>query len=261
MKLTIKEIQKIETEIIGEVATICANKDIDYFLHCGTVLGAIRHGGPIPWDTDADIVVPNNQYERFIKIMREHLSDKFYVDYYDRQECYPIRFARIGLKGYSTQILHVDIFQLIGTANSKIEQIKHHKEAAKLIQILYNKTFSEKYRGKVSLRKKIRVYLYKIRFLRYSKVKANLKFDDLCNRYPYEQSKFVTNPNGHYGMKNVLPKSIYGKGVFYDYAGIKAKIPQQYEEYLKNYYSDYMQLPPKKERFIEDYYIINRIKK
>lgn len=81
MKLTIQEIQTIETEMLKEVHDICERNGIDYFLAYGSVLGAVRHGGPIPWDTDLDIIVPIDQFSKFENLMYEELPEKFYLEY------------------------------------------------------------------------------------------------------------------------------------------------------------------------------------
>lgn len=154
MKLTISKIQTIETEIVRDISEICKRNAIDYFLHCGSALGAIRHGGPIPWDTDVDVIVPYNQYEIVINILRNELLDKFYVDYYDENKSYPALFVRVGLKGYSTDILHVDIFRLIGTSKVKKEQVRLDRKGRFLKKIHNLKIANEKYKGKIKNKKK-----------------------------------------------------------------------------------------------------------
>lgn len=256
MKLTINELQVIETEIVKEIAEICKRNNIDYFLHCGSALGAIRHGGPIPWDSDVDIIVPYNQYEKFIMTMKKELSEKFYLDYYDTNTFFTPMFPRIGLKGYSTAILHVDIFRLIGTSKVKKEQLHLTKKASFLSKIHYLKIAKEKYRGKIKNIKKISLFIYRILLSPISLMRIREEFNSLCNLYPYNKATYVTNPGGHYGVKNIVPKSYYGKGTYVSYAGIEAKIPEQYDVYLQHYYGDYMQLPPENERKVRDYYDI-----
>src|SRR5690554_3534688 len=122
MKLTLKELQGLETEMLKEVAEICEKHHIDYFLAYGSLLGAIRHNGPIPWDTDVDIVIPFAQLALFLKVVREELSDKFYVDFHDTNKNYLRFFPRIGMSGYESRQLHLDVFLITGAPKHKEEQ-------------------------------------------------------------------------------------------------------------------------------------------
>ena len=79
MKLSLQELQDLETEMLKVVAEICERHNIDYYLAYGTALGAVRHQGPIPWDNDADIALPNYQLDCFIEVMNRELPDKFYL--------------------------------------------------------------------------------------------------------------------------------------------------------------------------------------
>lgn len=256
MILTIKEIQDIETEIVKEVADICKRNNIDYFLHCGSALGAIRHGGPIPWDRDVDIIVPYNQFDIFLKTVRTELSEKFYLDYHDTNKYYPALFPRIGLRGYSTKLLHVDIFKLVGISPNIKEQLQFVKKARFYRNLFLPKTKHSKYYGEIPLLKTIWIYLNKILLLPIPKKMIITKFDRLCNKYPLQEMEFVTNPSGHYGIKNVIPKKYYNKGILVKYSGFDVKIPEQYDLYLQHYYGDYMQLPPEKNRLVKKTYEI-----
>lgn len=259
MDLTIEELQNFETEIVKEIASICKKNNLDYFLHCGSALGAIRHGGPIPWDTDVDIIVPYNQYEKLISTLRSELSEKFYLDYYDNNKYYTPLFARVGLKGYSTDILHVDIFRLIGTSSNKSDQIKQARKFKKLHKIYFLKIVNKNYKGQYSFKTKLYYTFFKLLYLRFSLKKIRQTYDALCDEYNFEKADYVTNPAGHYGMKNIMPKSYYGKGIYVKYAGFEVKIPEMYDSYLKQYYGDYMKLPPENHRKIKYSYKITKL--
>jgi lipopolysaccharide cholinephosphotransferase len=259
MKLTISEIQDIETEIVKEISMICTRNNIDYYLHCGSALGAIRHNGPIPWDPDVDIIIPHNQIDNFCIIMRNELPNKFYLDYYDENKIYPASFPRIGLRGYSTNILHVDIFKLVGISSDEKEQLKYAKKARLLNIVFLFKVRSEKYFGKFTLKKRISNLILKLILIPIRRDRIIRIFENHCNKYSFNESDYVTNPSGHYGFKNVLKKEIYGHGTVVKYSGFDVIIPKQYDEYLRHYYGDYMQYPPEKERDVKQTYHIEEI--
>ena len=66
---TLKKLHSIEIEILDEFVRICNKHNLQYFLIGGTLLGAVRHKGFIPWDDDLDVAMPRNDYENFLKIM------------------------------------------------------------------------------------------------------------------------------------------------------------------------------------------------
>lgn len=258
MDLTIEEIQNIETKIVREISRICKENKIKYFMHCGSALGTIRHNGPIPWDTDVDIIVPNNQYARFISVIRKEISDDFYVDYFDENKYFTPLFARIGLRGFSTVLLHVDVFRLVGISSSQEEQLKFTEQVRKLSLIYFAKIASSKYRGKRALKARLQSLYYRLIYFWYPVESIRKDFFKLCNKIKYEDAEYVTNPSGHYGIKNVLPKHYYGEGIYKKYTDIEVKIPEKYEAYLTHYYGDYMKLPPEDERRIKSKYTIIR---
>lgn len=259
MILTIKEVQAIEIEMLKEVSEICERFHITYFLAYGSVLGAIRHNGPIPWDSDVDIIVPYNQFDKFIAIVREQLPRKFYLDYYDTNKFYPALFPRIGLRGYSTKELHIDVFKLTGIPSDKKEQLHFRKRSRFYRNIFLPKNTFKEYFGNLGLKR--RIYLLFIRILLFPIPKKYIiqRFEKHCSKYPYERSEYVANANGGYGMKEIVQKSFYGEGILCKYANINVKIPENYDTYLIHFYNNYMQFPPEDKRRVKAEYRILEI--
>ena len=119
----LKKLQSLELDILREIDRICTENKIAYVLGYGTLLGAVRHAGFIPWDDDIDLFMPRADYERFVEICKTELADKFLLHYQGSDENYPLSMTKIRLKGtafiekevdtkLSSQGIWVDIFPL-----------------------------------------------------------------------------------------------------------------------------------------------------
>lgn len=262
MKLTLQELQALETEMLKEVSEICQRNNIDYYVVYGSLLGAVRHKGTIPWDTDVDIAVPESQLPNFIEVVRAELSDKFYLNFYDVNKSYVNMYPRIGLKGYSTKLLHLDVYRIVGAPHNKKEQQEFKKKANYLSYILHYKNLKEGYFAfnKINLKEKLVIYIRAFFMIFVSKKKLIRKIENLCTLYPFDTSKITVNISGGYGEKEFISKELYGQGALAEYEGISIRIPEKYLEYLEHFYGHYMQLPPKKEQQTKDFYHISKSK-
>lgn len=241
MKLNIDEMKKKVTQIFEATVKICEDNGIPYYCQAGTVLGAVRHKGSIPWDHDADIIIPNHYIDAFINCASNQLPSEYHVDYFKINDQSLRQFPRIGLAGYDTDKLHLDVFRLIGLPNDYVEQLKMIEEAHFLTK---SNSLMRLPIWKLIAKGKFSYALGKMGVGKYNRTYFINKFDNLCNRYPYEDSSYVMNPSGKYGKKNIFLKEVYGEGVLVEYEGFQVRIPSNVDFYLKQYYGDYMKFPP-----------------
>ncbi len=113
------ELHKVLLSAMKDVDKICCEQGIKYYLHAGTLLGAINHKGFIPWDDDVDISMMREDYERFVEIINEEYGDRYFLKNYETDPSYPNNRAKLGIKGTGfiyndgrEEMLFIDIIPL-----------------------------------------------------------------------------------------------------------------------------------------------------
>lgn len=244
--LTISEIHTVETEMMRLIDKICRQEGITYYLSAGSALGAIRHQGPIPWDSDGDIVVPIDHYSRFRRAVGALLPSPFKIYYFDTEDNYTPLFMRVGIDGFSHKTLHVDVFPIVGAPDRKRDQTRLVRLANVLTKIHYCKEATPDYVLDKSRMMIIRAIRMPLMWCRSEKIEE--LFTRLCQKYPLDKVKYVFNPCTSYVSKAVVPKDFYGDPAYVRYAGHFLPVPGAYEDYLRHFYGDYMQFPPVEQR-------------
>lgn len=257
LKLTLSEIQGIETDMLRSVIEICDAHQLTYYLVYGSALGAIRHSGPIPWDSDVDIAILYSDLNRFSALMRKELPEKYYFNFFDNDLDYPELLPRIGMRGYSSKRLHIDVFLLAG-APENVKQQKKFKNQARMLWFLFKfRNFNQRHFGKfTTLKQKALVPFVRLTLSVFSRNWIIKRYYELCEKYPLEESKLIANMNFGYGMKEFIPKTFYREGTKKEYNGFQVNVPEKYDEYLTHIYGDYMKFPKEEDRRVPEYFII-----
>lgn len=249
------ELRKIQINILDKVAAFCEQQNIRYSLYGGTLLGAIRHNGYIPWDDDIDISMPRPDFEKFINTF--HLIEDSYLKIHDLRlnKKYPYPFVKVSdeatifNENYNINYkigVNIDIFPIDGLPLSEKASDKIFKK-------------SEFYRNLIEL-KRIRISkersIHKNGFLLLARIILLIvtlpyllnRIIGLTTKYNYEHYNFIGNIVWGYGSKERCSKSVYSDYVFHDFEEKEFKIMIGYHEYLSNVFGDYMQLPPKEKQ-------------
>ncbi len=241
--------------IANEIKRICTDNGINYFLIAGTLLGAVRHQGFIPWDDDMDIGMLRNDYDRFCSIVREKIDDNFWVSSIDTEDNYGFVFTKIRLKGTSFREelnpegletgIFVDVFPIDKLPDGKLSGIVQ-KNMMKLYKnaLLYKCGYKIDYNSKSVIYRKIMKFVSK------------QPKDRLRDKLVHYQSRH-NNENCEY-YANMCSTYKYGRERFPAYSLTSlSKLPFENTEYmvpdpptepLKLLYGDYMKLPDEKDR-------------
>lgn len=256
-QLSSEEIKKTELNILLELKKATEENNLRFFISGGSLLGAIRHHGFIPWDDDIDVCMPRPDYDKLCQLYRE---GKVFPDYIELQ-CYENHtgdFPFIKLLDTRTQIeekyvegmvksLWVDILPVDGFPEDEAEVIRIQKKAVRYRKGLMLK-FAKAGKGK-TLAKRIFKPLVILALKPFSVEWFDKMLKKQIAPYPYETCKYVgVYTWGLYGLGERMLKEEFEKTVPVTFEGYEFKTFSCWHEYLSGLYGDYMQLPPEEKR-------------
>lgn len=257
-KMNLKDIQSVSLEILKDVHDFCCAQDIRYSLAYGTLIGAVRHQGFIPWDDDIDIFMPRPDYEKFCKT---YTSEKYkLISSYDKDSY--LAFSRVCEMNQTLVRefvpwckcdtgVWIDIFPLDGAEDDKTEWDARYKEATKLWQLVYlNRGARNKFSFNLSMIQMFKLLAKKILFTNGIFLEKNLlKFNEIIQRKRFEDCKHwgqltcCDNGSNEYNLTSVFNHIMMTKFEHYKFCIIK-----DYDSVLRTQYGNYMQLPPEEKR-------------
>lgn len=248
-------IQEFESYALGEIDKVCRNNNIHYYIAYGTLLGAKRHGGSIPWDMDADIYIPETEMLRFVKLAREQLPDDLWVNFYDINPEYIYTYPQIGKKGFSTGGMHIDVYHLFGLPKGAKKERRH------MFKIEWQRCF---YRAKFDIWDsripkidKMRLSrIYRFIFKLYTRNKKGSVFTDKVEKYGCKYDMFTECDNVYDGMR-VFPAKWFKDGIDMPYDNHMLKAPDGAIEYLERRYKNYMDFPKERTYQYIKYSMVN----
>lgn len=244
---TRREVQLCQLQILKAVVNVCEDNNIDYMLGCGTLLGAIRHKGFIPWDEDIDLFMTIENYRKFCKIGQKCLGDKYFVQNWRTEKEYSDLWTQVRMNGTTSLPIvyknlnihfgiHIDIFPIVGIDKDESKQLKRFEICRSLLVRDFMKATNQTPVGKQ------RIINLLPRFLRHA----------LCGLL--EKSVMISPRKTEYATEvwYTLYKKHRSK-LFYSFINVEFehfyfKTIKDYNEFLTTEYGDYMALPPESER-------------
>lgn len=242
--MEVKEIQKEVLELVKIFKTVCDENNIEYTLAAGSVLGAVRHKGFIPWDPDMDVLVRVDQFELLRSKLLEKIKSQNNIKLYmwDKEKNYPEVVDRLCLTNVPHEQLHLDIFPLIGAPDGKVKRYIFSNLCYYTYKILRCKHCNTEYSkpNHVKTIKFIKV------FMKLIPDKVILKwYKFLEKKYDIEKSNYCYLLASGYGYNEALKKEVYLETIESDFEDIKLAIPKAYKFYLTQIYGNDYMIPKK----------------
>lgn len=252
----LKTVQELALGALVEFDRICRTNSINYALYGGSLLGAVRHKGFIPWDDDVDVVVMRSDYDKLIDICRYQLNHQYFWQSHETENTWYRLFAKIRVNNTVFKELahcdhnvhqgvYIDIFPMDSLPESSFLRKKQY-----YMFKFWNAGVSCKYiniQNKEGKRKAL-ARLAKLAFFPFSLSYVYKKAEKTAKLYYGSDNSDIIPFMSRFGEREIFSRSLFENTKDTMFEGHMLKIPTEYDYILRQIYGDYMQFPPEDER-------------
>lgn len=255
IRMNNRDSKEMLVEILRYFDSLCRKNKIKYTLIGGSLIGAVRHNGMIPWDDDIDVILTRKEYNKLLKVIKDE-DDKVYK-FNDCEANSSLYYPFLKLVDTRTIVddnykpinnygAFLDIFCLNNISENKIlSKIHYYKFMLYKIIISGYATLIYTEKTKYSLYKKIGKIIAKITGIRF----ILKRYNKLANKYNnQETSRVISNWPCYNFEKDIFDKSDFEEYIDCEFDGVNAMIIKNYDKVLRHTFGDYMKLPPKEQR-------------
>lgn len=250
--ISLQESKQIQVQILSYIDAFCQQNNIKYSLYAGTLLGAVRHNGFIPWDDDIDIFMPRDHYERFVTLFDNSKSDYKLLSLESSPNYYcafaKVEDSRTVICEHTTAPntgIFVDIFPFDYVGDNMEESTEFVSKIMFWRKLYLAKLVVPTKRNK--LYKRIIIYTLKILLTPFS-LRTIAQIISKKGKSISLKTKYAADVAGGYGLKEILPSTIFDNLISLPFEGKLFKCIADYDIYLSSVFGNYMQLPPLEKR-------------
>lgn len=267
-ELSLMEIQQESLKILIKIHEICRKENLTYYLAYGSLIGAIRNNGIIPWDDDIDIMMPRTDYDKLEAYFCKHKEELAPLQMFGPKldERYPYMINRISNHDYVIDTeneenyglgIFIDIYPLDALGNTLKEAEKRKSKSCKLASLCFLSTRLTFTKGNTKSPLKL---LLKLPAFCISKIMGKKHYFNALERIAKEKRYSDADYVGCVvwasddGNKGVFEKKWLGTGKLHRFEEHEFCIPDDYDSILKKLYGDYMAPPPESEQIAHHFY-------
>ena len=264
------ELKQVLLDMMKWFHKLCEENNIRYYALGGTMLGAARHRGFIPWDDDIDVGIPRSDYERLMVIFKENPNLRYVIEtplsdakdfFYTHAKIYDTKTTLIErAKTNIKRGIFIDVFPLDGLGDNIIESKKRFS-IINWCSILLISRITAVRKGRKLLKNLAVLTLQLIPSFILDNKKLQRKIDKLCRKYDFDKCIYGGNLLGHWGFKEVMETRIMGTPTLYDFEDMQIYGAENYKEYLEHLYGEWEKLPPENKQVSIHDFIICDLKK
>lgn len=252
---SLKDIQKLEIDMLQEIDIFCRENSLIYYLAGGTLLGAVRHKGMIPWDNDIDISMPRKDYKIFLKTWNSKCRKNYYKTRVFGENNYYLPFAKIEDKrtllkqNNSLDAAKIGVFIDIFPIDAYGEDLEVGKKVLSTIENTCGRiTRSGAAFENKSIKENMKQLFWKIYYNVVGQEKAYNLVQQPLKNFDWDSSKYIASTFGLRREKELIEKKYFETTIELEFEGRQYLAPIGFDAYLKKMYGDYMKLPPEEKR-------------
>ena len=257
-ELSVQDMKRIQLEILSEINDFCKRHGITYYIFAGTLIGAVRHNGYIPWDDDLDICMKREDYNRFFQLFNSSKSNRYSAICFETCPEYYLASGKVidtnTIMKENTSLsfeigVYIDVFPMDYVPSDEVLYQKMNAEIGRYRNMLILKNLTK--RKDQAITKKLVLSVGKLALSFISRKSILKHITSSAQKYlnQHDDSFNVADISVYtYGSRELFPISDFSSTVELDSEGLKLPAPVGYDHVLSSMYGDYMRFPPKEKQ-------------